>query len=109
MTNVFYETEWDDRGARVKTNVSNTLCARCKAAIEPNVEHLCGNRLTKKVLAIQTRRGRLMNEYRIMLRFKTPDNLTEEQIAYAIEKGVQRLWPETIVAIETMDQVRDNS
>jgi hypothetical protein len=45
---VFYVAEGDDNGARVSTNLENTVCARCGAVVQPNVEHLCGNRAKKQ-------------------------------------------------------------
>lgn len=41
---VYYEAESDADGARVYTNLENTPCPRCRIIVEPNKEHLCGNR-----------------------------------------------------------------
>lgn len=44
---IFYSADCDDRGARVSTNLENTLCPHCKSVVQPDVEHLCGNRLPR--------------------------------------------------------------
>jgi hypothetical protein len=55
MRNVHYEAESDDQGARVLTNLGNTPCPRCDALVQPNVEHLCGNRA--KPVKVRRRRA----------------------------------------------------
>jgi hypothetical protein len=45
--NLHYESDSDDNGARVLTNLANTICPRCKADVVPDKEHLCGNRASK--------------------------------------------------------------
>lgn len=45
MRGIHYEAENDDFGARVLTNLQNTPCPRCSVIVQPDVEHLCGNRL----------------------------------------------------------------
>ncbi len=42
-----FDADWDTKGARVLTNMSNTICPRCKTVVEANVEHLCGDRAPK--------------------------------------------------------------
>ncbi len=44
---IFYSADSDDKGARVSTNLPDTICPRCKATVEPNAEHLCGDRVPK--------------------------------------------------------------
>jgi hypothetical protein len=44
---LYYEADCDDNGARVVTNLPNTICPHCKQGVEPHAEHLCGNRAPK--------------------------------------------------------------
>lgn len=46
-TGFFYTLESDSKGARVFTNMAGLACPTCKANIEPNLEHLCGDRAPK--------------------------------------------------------------
>lgn len=61
LVNIHYEADSDERGARVFTNLENTVCPGCNATVEPNAEHLCGNRalptkpLRKRKVAILRR------------------------------------------------------
>ena len=41
---LFYVAECRRNGARVSTNLENTICPNCEATVEPDIEHLCGNR-----------------------------------------------------------------
>ncbi len=42
-----YDAEWNDKGSRVLTNMSNMPCPRFQNTVEANVEHLCGDRAPK--------------------------------------------------------------
>ncbi len=42
-----FDADWDIKGARVLTNMSNTYCPRCAGPLAANVEHLCGDRVPK--------------------------------------------------------------
>lgn len=41
---IFYDADSDEAGARVSTNLEKMPCPRCLFEVQPNIEHLCGNR-----------------------------------------------------------------
>lgn len=55
---ILIEMDWTDSGARVFTNRSDVACPRCSQQVEPNVEHLCGDRARPRLRAIGGNHGR---------------------------------------------------
>ena len=46
---IYYGADCDDHGAHVFTTLTGTICPHCKNEVEPNVTHLCGNRVPVEV------------------------------------------------------------